>query len=100
MGVADAKPVSWLYTSDQLARVIVNLAGFLPIGAALAEDVQDCIDWAKERAKLTHMSEECDSCGEVEEGDCPQSQRPCGHHCNHTWSHDECCWCGKVFGEE
>lgn len=31
---------------------------------------------------------------------CPKSQRPCGHHCNHSWSHEECCWCGRVFGDE
>lgn len=30
---------------------------------------------------------------------CPKSQRSCGHHCNHTWSHDECCWCGFITGE-
>lgn len=28
---------------------------------------------------------------------CPKSQRPCGHHCNHSWSHDECDWCGKSW---
>jgi hypothetical protein len=29
---------------------------------------------------------------------CPKSQRPCGHHCNHSWSHESCCWCGNIFG--
>lgn len=29
---------------------------------------------------------------------CSKSKRPCGHHCNHSWSHEECCWCGRVFG--
>lgn len=29
---------------------------------------------------------------------CPQSNRPCGHHCNHAWSHEKCCWCGREFG--
>ena len=24
---------------------------------------------------------------------CFRSRRPCGHHCNHSWSHDSCCWC-------
>lgn len=28
---------------------------------------------------------------------CSKSKRPCGHHCNHSWSHEECCWCGHVF---
>jgi hypothetical protein len=41
---------------------------------------------------------ECVSCGEYF-GDadieyCPKSQRKCGHHCNHIWSHDACDWCG------
>lgn len=45
----------------------------------------------------------CDSCEEDPEPDnpedvdnykCPNSKRPCGHHCNHIWSHDTCCWCG------
>lgn len=26
---------------------------------------------------------------------CPQSKRECGHHCNHWWTHDECCWCSE-----
>jgi hypothetical protein len=43
---------------------------------------------------------ECISCGEESPKDeCPKSQRPCGHHCNHSWSHDECCWCGQEWGE-
>lgn len=29
---------------------------------------------------------------------CSESRRPCGHHCNHVWTHDECDWCGAVFG--
>lgn len=41
---------------------------------------------------------DCDSCAEQDiVGQCPNSRRECGHHCNHSWSHDECCWCGKVF---
>jgi len=31
---------------------------------------------------------------------CPHSEKECGHHCNHSWSHDRCCWCGKEWGEE
>ena len=40
---------------------------------------------------------ECDSCGEdipsIETGiktldHCDKSKRPCGHHCNHVWSHE------------
>ena len=48
-----------------------------------------------------HITEECYSCGEeMPEKECPSSHRPCGHHCNHSWSHDACCWCKKEFGEE
>jgi GT2 family glycosyltransferase len=44
---------------------------------------------------------ECDSCGaDLDEFDavCPKSKRPCGHHCNHSWSHEKCHWCGKEWG--
>jgi hypothetical protein len=43
---------------------------------------------------------ECASCGEGDTDTCPLSQRQCGHHCNHVWTHDLCCWCGKEFTEE
>ena len=45
---------------------------------------------------------ECGTCGEGEEfakDECPKSQRSCGHHCNHSWTHDSCCWCGMTWGE-
>lgn len=54
------------------------------------------------------MDEICISCEEDPDPDdpmdydnykCPKSKRPCGHHCNHSWSHEECCWCGMEFGE-
>jgi hypothetical protein len=41
--------------------------------------------------------DECISCGDPEnfpKGECPKSQRACGHHCNHIDSHDNCHWCG------
>lgn len=37
---------------------------------------------------------------EEEEPECPNSERPCGHHCNCSWIHDHCHWCGKDFGCE
>lgn len=38
---------------------------------------------------------DCASCGEGDEvNPCDKSQRKCGHHCNHIWTHDKCCWCG------
>lgn len=52
------------------------------------------------------VENECISCGEVENDPdlnerCPESKHPggCGHHCNHSWSHDTCCWCGCSWGE-
>lgn len=29
---------------------------------------------------------------------CPKSKRPCGHHCNHSWTHEKCCWCSRELG--
>lgn len=38
----------------------------------------------------------CLTCDEDCDDDvCVKSQRTCGHHCNHWWTHDVCCWCGK-----
>lgn len=31
---------------------------------------------------------------------CPKSRKKCGHHCDHAWTHDQCCWCRAVFGDE
>lgn len=47
-------------------------------------------------APTSELDDECATCGEEEglEGECPESQRPCGHHCNHSWTHDCCHWCG------
>lgn len=56
----------------------------------------------EEHEQVEINTTECVSCNEgLPLNECPQSKRPCGHHCNHSWSHEECCWCGKVFeGEE
>lgn len=41
---------------------------------------------------------ECSSCGESDLlNECPNSEKDCGHHCNHSWSHEACCWCGKSW---
>lgn len=56
---------------------------------------------------LDTLDGECISCEEdpdpqdpmdYDKYKCSNSKRPCGHHCNHSWSHEECCWCGYVFG--
>ena len=50
---------------------------------------------------LGHLGEDCLSCNELLPlNDCLESYRPCGHHCNHSWTDDVCCWCGEEFGEE
>lgn len=36
----------------------------------------------------------CLTCNESISEVCPASKRSCGHHCNHLWTHDQCCWCG------
>ena len=55
-------------------------------------------DFARQQA-AAELQQPCGSCGESPEGECPASKRPCGHHCNHVWTHDACDWCGKEFGE-
>lgn len=55
-----------------------------------------------EAAQSASQSEpdDCVSCGErMPEGECPSSKRRCGHHCNHSWSHDACDWCRTEFKE-
>jgi hypothetical protein len=55
----------------------------------------------KELVEEHALMSECVSCGQEDpQSDCSKSKRPCGHHCNHSWTHDECCWCGEIFGEE
>lgn len=47
------------------------------------------------------MEEECAACPEgIPKGECKQSKRPCGHHCNCSFEHDHCHWCDKWFGED
>lgn len=41
----------------------------------------------------------CIACGEQDKEVCPASRRDCGHHCDHSWTHDSCCWCGKEWRE-
>ena len=43
--------------------------------------------------------DECFTCGEggFPLNECPKSERQCGHHCNCSWVHDCCHWCGVEF---
>jgi hypothetical protein len=43
---------------------------------------------------------DCIDCGYTEGPEaCPASKRLCDHHCNHSWSHERCCWCGKEWDD-
>jgi hypothetical protein len=46
----------------------------------------------------------CHACeyepGSEEAERCPKSRRPCGHHCNHSFSVDICDWCAKEWGDD
>lgn len=57
---------------------------------------------ARDQAILGCDTGRCDSCANLgaERQVCPASERDCGHHCNHSWSHERCCWCGEEWGEE
>ena len=48
------------------------------------------------------MTDECLTCAEGagDEGECPESKRPCGHHCNCVWIHDVCHWCGAEVNDD
>lgn len=40
------------------------------------------------------LDDECIGCGEeYPKNECPNSKRPCGHHCNHFDVSDNCHWC-------
>lgn len=43
----------------------------------------------------------CFTCGEGvgQRDECPGSKRECGHHCNHIWDQDACCWCTAHINE-
>lgn len=47
---------------------------------------------------------DCEDCARKRMGydddTCPNSRRSCGHHCDHSWTHDACCWCPARWGED
>lgn len=54
----------------------------------------------REEGKV-YIAGDCIDCGGVDEVEtCPKSEKPCGHHCNHSWSHEHCHYCGKEWGAE
>lgn len=40
------------------------------------------------------LDNDCLECSESDAQECPRSLKPCGHHCNHVWTHDACHYCG------
>jgi hypothetical protein len=47
---------------------------------------------------MSEQDDDCYSCEqETESDECELSERSCGHHCNHSWTHEECCWCGETW---
>ena len=50
---------------------------------------------------LARRVADCMSCAEAQPWDeCPDSRQSCGHHCECSWVHDRCCWCGATFGDD
>lgn len=49
----------------------------------------------------TSEDDACIPCGEGDPvNECPNSQKPCGHHCNCIWIHDHCHWCEAYIGDD
>lgn len=49
--------------------------------------------------ELALRNPNCEDCHREDAELCPKSERACGHHCNHSWSHDACCYCNTEWGE-
>lgn len=54
-----------------------------------------------------HMDDgECLTCAEDPNhavfplNECPKSFRPCGHHCNCSWTQDACHWCRGRYEDD
>ena len=60
-----------------------------------------CKPSQKRLPKGIKRDDSCPSCDEeLKKNDCSKSPLPCGHHCKCSWESDQCCYCGKEFGEE
>jgi hypothetical protein len=58
-------------------------------GALLEMEENDCVTCSEIRGTMAELRDMC-----------PESDRPCGHHCNHLWQSDCCCWCGVQIDED
>ncbi len=55
-------------------------------------------DFTLTKVDILVTRNDCDSCGEeLPVNECNMSERPCGHHCNHSMSHEHCDWCGTEW---
>ncbi len=76
--------IGWDVPVEEAMRVALEAAAGVSLGPSAGEN-----------------ENECASCGQQDPpNECGASRRPCGHHCNHIWTHDCCDWCGAEVGEE
>lgn len=84
-------------------RMLRFLGRNFPIGMDLSDGWDFWLDasYAKYvRSDRPNSDSPCISCGEeMPFHECPKSLRSCGHHCDCSWIHDVCHWCGEEFGE-
>ena len=94
-------PKSWFgphkHTHNALDDALGQRDLFISMMKELSKDEYD--NTGPNVKDLKKLSNDCSSCGEeCPKHECLFSKRPCGHHCNHSWSHEVCCWCGKRWG--
>jgi hypothetical protein len=89
--IAIGKLLSW---SDSGQVVLQDEMGFLHY----------C--WPMLMVRKHQIEGECHTCADptipgsedgAPKGECPESQRVCGHHCNCSWTQDHCHWCDMKF---
>lgn len=77
--------------------------------SARTESVHGCDGCCKDAYDVSMFSPsvqdevdtDCIACGEeCARNECQNSMTKCGHHCNHSWTHDSCCWCLVSWGED
>ena len=84
---------SHIMEQSEFDGIQVNFCSMCGAGGYSDELKVQCVPKKKEN--------ECVSCGEeIPKNDCEKSKRPCGHHCDCSWSQDHCCWCNKWLGED
>lgn len=100
--MSDAKPDLSLRALFRLAREVAfigpdEMAEAPMATLTLRRKMLDALD------AVEVVEPECLTCGEQADdtmfNECPESRRSCGHHCNCSWVHDCCHWCGAEIGE-